>query len=884
MGVQVGKGLPHSCGTKTGLKAFAQEDGSVDGYCFSCGTKVPNPFGEPRTVDSLPTPIVKKTPEQIQEELEEIAGYKTVDIKERKLRAGILSDFGAKVSLSESDGVTPTAIYWPVTKEGEVTGYHVKSINKGYVYNVGDTVDGDLLNWENAKRSGAYRLIITEGPEDMASVAAIWARYGDPEWTPAVVSLPRGAASASKSLTKHAKEIKRLFKDVVLCFDNDKAGQEAVEKAMLVLPEAKSVMLPEKDANECLVKGVQKAAFNALSYHASSPKNTRLISGDTLHFLAREPAKFGELTWPFEQMNADLRGARLGETVYIGAGVKCGKALSYSTVVPTPNGDRVWSTIEVGDYLFGTSGKPVKVTNRWDQGVKDIYNVTFSDGTSVFCCDEHLWEITSTKSGETKIVSTKDLPKTKRNIWYIPEYSAVSYQEQNLPIDPYVLGVWLGDGSSADGRVTNLDQEVWTNISARGYFIGDDCTPDRSTQFRTIYALAPLLKICNLLNNKHIPTQYVLSSFQQRLDLIRGLLDTDGWVEKRGQICFGNTNKSIYSGFVTICRSLGFIVRERKTRNGNFFVCCIRPPKDFEDVFLIKRKQERVKNCREGQYRRYITGVAFSHREEAMCVTVEADNSLFLANDFIVTHNSTLKNALFAHWMLNDGVPTFMACPEEDNKKSYKLLASQITGKVFTDPTVEFDEDAYDEAGRVLRSKLWALNMYQYLGWETLKGDIMEAVNTHGCKVIGIDPVTNLTNGVDPSSANTFLQGFAQEISAMAKDMNFLAVIFCHLNTPEGQISDETRQKAYKAGKYWDLGNCSHELGGSIYSTQFAGSRGMMRSANLLLAIKANKDVSLSRDIQDTRLITVLEDREWNNNTEYKVFYDRDTHQFTEIR
>lgn len=241
MGVQI-DALPHECSTKRGLKVFAQDDGTINGYCFSCGTFVADPYGDGRSVADAPK-RKEKTPEELQAELVEVSTYPVVSVAERRLREATLAKFGARVSMSEKDGTTPTAIYWPVTKGGQLTGYHVKVLNKSCApYNIGETRDCDLLNWENAKASGAYRLIVTEGPEDMASVDRIYEMHGDPAYHPAVVSLPHGASSARKVLTKHSEEIRRLFKEVILCFDNDAAGQTAVEKAMQALPHAKSVL------------------------------------------------------------------------------------------------------------------------------------------------------------------------------------------------------------------------------------------------------------------------------------------------------------------------------------------------------------------------------------------------------------------------------------------------------------------------------------------------------------------------------------------------------------------------------------------------------------------------------------------------------------------
>jgi twinkle protein len=558
--------LPHSCGTKKGLNVFAEE-GEISGYCFACNTYVPHPYGVDVDIKDIPKPKVK-TPQEIEAEIVEITAYTTVDVTARKLRQKNLEKFNIKVGLSEEDGHTPKEVYQPYTKNGSLCAYKVKILENGKTFWLGDGKDVDLFNWENAKRSGAYRLIITEGELDSVAVDRIFEMHGKEEYSPAIVSLPYGAGRARQSLQKHAEEIKRTFKEILFCFDNDKPGQDAVSECMLVFPQAKNVILPEKDANDCLIQGKAKAAYNAIAFNAVKPKNTRIIMGMDIHEKAKEPAKYGELTWPWHKMNEDLRGIRLGETIYIGAGTKMGK--------------------------------------------------------------------------------------------------------------------------------------------------------------------------------------------------------------------------------------------------------------------------------------------------------------------------TTLKNALNAHFISNNNVKVFMACPEEPNEMTYKLMANQLTGKVFHDPKVVFDEEAFEEAGKQLRDKLYMLNLYQHVGWQTLKEDIVAAVS-EGCKVVTIDPITNITNGISSGEANTMLQEFAQELSAMALDMNFVAFLFAHLKASEGQIAQDKRQAYYAKHQYLDLGNCSHEMGGSIYSAQFAGSRAMQRSCNLMLGLLGNKDPDLPEEIRNTRQIRTLEDRAWGSSGKYNLYYNKNTGQFVEL-
>ena len=572
LGKQLGQGLSHECGTKHGLKPFEQPDGTINGFCFSCGKWVKNPYGEDVKIEDLP-PRKEKTPEQIQEEIDEILGYQTITVPQRKLRKDNLDHYEVKVAVSEQDGTTPTALFFPMKDGDNLKGFHVKMINPpdNFVkaYNIGDTKDIDMLGWDIAKKSGAYTLIITEGPEDMVSAYRIHQLgVDDPKWMPAVVSLPFGTNSAKKFISKHLDEIRKRFKKVILSFDDDESGHKAVKDAMLIIPEAVSVTLPYKDANECLMEGKAKEAYNAYRFLAEKPTNTQVVMGKDVYLKALEPAKFGELTWPWKDIQADMRGIRLGETTYFGGPTKAGK--------------------------------------------------------------------------------------------------------------------------------------------------------------------------------------------------------------------------------------------------------------------------------------------------------------------------TTIKNALAAHFIQKDKVKVFMACPEEPNEMSYKLLANQITGKIFHDPNIEFDLDAFKEAGKVLDDNLYMLSLYQFLGWETLKKSIIYAVG-EGCKVVMVDPITCLTNGINAADSNTFLQGFAQELSQMAKDMNFHAFTFCHLKTPEGNLSEEKREQYYKKGQYRDLGPITHEFGGSVYSNQFAGSRGMQRSAHLMLGLMCNKDPDLDEGVRDTRELVVLEDRNWNNNSKYLLYYNRNTGLFQEL-
>ena len=167
--------------------------------------------------------------------------------------------------------------------------------------------------------------------------------------------------------------------------------------------------------------------------------------------------------------------------------------------------------------------------------------------------------------------------------------------------------------------------------------------------------------------------------------------------------------------------------------------------------------------------------------------------------------------------------------------------------------------------------KLVLCDVYQHLTWDMLKADVSQAVG-EGCQAVFIDPITNLTNGIPPAEANTALQSIAQDLSADARDKDFVSFIFCHLKAP-------------MQGK-------PHERGGTIYSTDFAGSRAMMRSCNYMLGLHGDRSeyheiqgqrVYRTKEDWNMRELQLLEDREFGEVGSVKLYWNDATGLFEEV-
>jgi twinkle protein len=318
--------IPHAdCGSSDALQVW-ENDGKFDGYCFSCDTYVADPYGDnPPEVKERPI----KTPEMVEAELREIDELITVDLPSRKLDKEFLEVYGVKVALSEADGCTPVAAYFPYFQKGERTGYKVRILEPKKMWATGTVKDCDLFGWDVAVNTGARKLFITEGELDCVALyqALVQSQRGT-QWehlTPAVVSLRSGATGAVRELTAVAHELRRTFKDIVLVFDQDEPGQAATAEVLQVFPEAWAVSLPANDPNACVMEGRTKALTKAVLFRAEKPKNTRLVPMSEFVEKARQPAVMG-LSWPWPGLTKLTRGIRFGETYYLGAGVKMGKS------------------------------------------------------------------------------------------------------------------------------------------------------------------------------------------------------------------------------------------------------------------------------------------------------------------------------------------------------------------------------------------------------------------------------------------------------------------------------------------------------------------------------------------------------------------------------
>ncbi len=333
------------------------------------------------------------------------------------------------------------------------------------------------------------------------------------------------------------------------------------------------------------------------------------------------------------------------------------KGLSLDTPIPTPSGWSNMGDLRVGDEVFAADGSVCRVTAKSSVHWKDCYRMTFDDQTSIVCDHDHLW---STRSGvhgsvTAKVITTADIAQTLRGSngrrqHRITMPGPLQLPPAALPIDPYVLGVWLGDGSAAAGRVTKPDIELFDLVSARGYSYSPPAGSDPAKcPTRTIYGLQKQLREAGLLGHKHIPDDYLRSSIGQRLDLIRGLMDTDGtWNRVRNSVVFSSVDKALAIQVQELALSLGERATFHEYRASGFGKSLTayrvdRNPQRY-NPFALSRKADAV--TMKGSVRsrqRVVHSCDQTVTVPTQCIQVDSVDSSYLCGEQMVpTHNTTV--------------------------------------------------------------------------------------------------------------------------------------------------------------------------------------------------------------------------------------------------
>lgn len=382
-------------------------------------------------------------------------------------------------------------------------------------------------------------------------------------------------------------------------------------------------------------------------------------------------------------------GLAKGEIGVVLAPTGVGKSLGISEPVLTPKGWTTMGDIKVGDKVIGSDGKEQYVIGVYPQGVRPIYKVQFTDGTFVNCDQEHLWSVNTLnmRTAKTrvngvavnkpnngyKVVKTSDMmndiKKRGRYNYRLPVVSPIEFDYQEVSIDPYLLGLLLGDGSICDSgiRITTKDDELFESIkylnehTSFNEYYRTETKSVKSINLK--HQIKERLKFYDLMNkksnNKFIPKEYLYNSLDVRVSLLQGLMDTDGYVDKKGAVQFTTISEQLCSDVRELVLSLGgtakintktptYTYNGEKKEGQMAYIITMSFANDivpFKLLRKISRYYKRVKYLEQ----KYVKSITYSHDEEAACIKVSNPDCLYVTRDYVLTHNTTLMTKITNH-------------------------------------------------------------------------------------------------------------------------------------------------------------------------------------------------------------------------------------------
>lgn len=370
-----------------------------------------------------------------------------------------------------------------------------------------------------------------------------------------------------------------------------------------------------------------------------------------------------------------------------------GRSQPLNSLLFTPNGWKRMGDIKVGDAVIGSDGNLTEVLGVFPQGIRKVYRLTMTDGSSVLACDEHLWQVKTLedkrRNKPPRILETREmLGNFRRNHQYRYELpllsSPIDWEFSKVPIEPYILGLLLGDGcisdktspsfTTKDAELVNylemgleddlqirqkssIDYVISNPLAGKGWNKSDPIRNSLRTSLRK-------LKLAGTKSaTKFIPKCYLYNSSEIRIALLQGLLDTDGGpVIQEGRTCriqYSTTSEKLKDDVIFLVCSLGGVanwrIRKAEGRKPGFangrevyhrndsFVFDIRLPSEIAP-FRLNRKAEIYNEFGGGRPMRFIKNIEFVGEMETQCIKVDAEDSLYLTDDFILTHN-TLADA-----------------------------------------------------------------------------------------------------------------------------------------------------------------------------------------------------------------------------------------------
>lgn len=393
-----------------------------------------------------------------------------------------------------------------------------------------------------------------------------------------------------------------------------------------------------------------------------------------------------------------------------------GKQIDDNEIVLTSTGLRRHGDLRVGDFVFSPTGGAVRVLGVSDPGPQDC-EVAFFDGSVVRCHERHEWTVYDRSCGkwrtlETQKIESQGLLSGGRARFQLPTVGPIQCEKSDLPVEPYFLGVWLGDGRSDAAQICGSAEDLLHIVGRISYKLGSSWVHKTTgVVYQQIIGVMPLLRAAGVLNGKHIPEVYFWAHEADRRALLAGLVDTDGSVSTLNQkVRFRSGSMRLAEDVAMLVRTFGYRAsvdytppdtRDRKIKGGESWCVQWTPHDGLGGGTLPRKVVNRIR-------KRRLIGIKAIRRVEkhiGRCIHVDAEDGLYLVGrNLIATHNSFAASHYFPAYYLakNPTKNVIFATHKQELSDSFGLKVRNVVKgdehrRLFPDVGISPDKTAAGE-------------------------------------------------------------------------------------------------------------------------------------------------------------------------------------------
>lgn len=452
----------------------------------------------------------------------------------------------------------------------------------------------------------------------------------------------------------------------------------------LLLSTARSIMESPMVGLEKLQSGVANLSIEAMPTKDDQIGDTVDDRKERYLRLKRVGGLDGQPT-PWEVLNEATMGLHAGDFVAIVSRPGIGKEQPLDSLLYGPQGPYRMREARVGSAILGKDGKVYSVTGVYPQGRKMSYRVTFSDGSATECGIDHLWTVRHRRKDEFVTMTLRQLLDTRLTDgdhakWVLPMAQPAEFNKRDLPIDPYVLGCLIADGSlRGTVKFCNSEEDVVAKFIAKmpkSATVGK-VIKGREYPVRNLYRELDTLGLRGKKSfEKFIPEVYKYSSITDRIDMLQGLFDCDGYTTKHGTHQYSTASRKLAEDVRLLIESLGGTARltekqskyrykgELKEGRVAYMLTIVLP----DGIECCSSKKHAERSIEEGRLKPYrnIVSIEEAGMKEMQCIMVDAPDHLYLTDHFVVTHN-TFMLTLFAEFACRNKLKVLFVTNEMSN-------------------------------------------------------------------------------------------------------------------------------------------------------------------------------------------------------------------------